>query len=126
HSLGGLIVTDFVLFYPEGLDGLIVSGHPLRPTGSAKPLLVMLARILSRYRPTFAFTLGIDDEALSRDPNVVKAYREDPLVHRKVTARWGTETLAAIDRVRARAGEIQLPLLILHGESVPINSVDGS
>ena len=126
HSLGGLIVTDFVLFYPEGLDGLIVSGHPLRPTGSAKPLLVMLARILSRYRPTFAFTLGIDDEALSRDPNVVKAYREDPLVHRKVTARWGTETLAAIDRVRARAGEIQLPLLILHGESDRINSVDGS
>lgn len=126
HSLGALIVTDYVLFHPEGLDGLIVSGHPLRPTGSAKPLLILLARILSKYRPTISFPLGLDEGTLSRDPEVVKAYREDPLVFRKVSARWGTETLAAIDRVRARASEIKLPLLILHGGADRINSVDGS
>lgn len=126
HSLGGLIVTDYVLFHPEGLDGLIVSGHPLRPTGSAKPVLILLARILSRYKPTISFPLGLDDNTLSRDPEVVRAYKEDPLVHRRVSARWGTETLAAIDRVRARASEIRLPLLILHGGADRINSVDGS
>src|SRR5665647_531066 len=126
HSLGALIVTDYVLFHPDGLDGLIVSGNPLHPTGSAKPVLVMLARILSRYKPKISFQLGLDDDALSRDPEVVKAYREDPLVHRSVTARWGTETLAAIDRVRARASEIRLPLLILHGGADRINSPEGS
>ena len=126
HSLGGLIVTDYVLFHPDGLDGLIVSGHPLRPTGSAKPILVLLARILSKYKPTISFSLGLDDNTLSRDPEVVRAYKEDPLVHRRVSARWGTETLATIDRVRARAGEIRLPLLILHGGADRINSVDGS
>lgn len=126
HSLGGLIVTDYVLFFPEELDGLIVSGNPLRPTGSAKPFLILVARVLSRYKPTISFDLGLDDNALSRDPEIVKAYRDDPLVHRRVTARWGTETLAAIERVRARASEIRLPLLILHGEADLINSVEGS
>jgi len=126
HSLGALIVSDYVLFHPEGLDGLIVSGHPLRPTGAVKPLLVFLARILSRYKPETAFDLGVDDNALSRDPEVVQAYRDDPLVHRRVTARWGTETLAAVDRVRARASEIRMPLLVLHGEADKINSVEGS
>lgn len=126
HSLGALIVTDYVLFYPDGLEGLIVSGHPLRPTGAAKPYLVLIARLLSRYRPTTALRLGISDDALSRDPAVVRAYREDPLVHRKVTARWGTEALEAIDRVRARAVEIHVPLLVLHGEADMINSVEGS
>ena len=126
HSLGALIVTDYVLFYPEGLDGLIVSGHPLRPTGAAKPHLIFLARILSRYKPLFSFPLGLDPNALSRDPAVVHAYRMDPLVHTKVTARWGTEALAAVARVRSRAPEIRLPLLILHGEADRINSVEGS
>lgn len=126
HSLGALIVTDYVLFHPEGIDGLIVSGHPLRPTGAVKPVLVLLARLLSRYMPKVSFDLGVDDNALSRDAEVVKAYREDPLVHRHVTARWGTETLAAVDRVRARASEIRMPLLVLHGGADKINSVEGS
>lgn len=126
HSLGALIVTDYVLFYPDDIQGLIVSGHPLQPTGAVKPVLVFIAKILSRYRPRTSLSLGLNDDTLSRDPEVVQAYRDDPLVHRNVTARWGTEALAAVDRVRARAGEIQVPLLILHGEADRINSVEGS
>ena len=126
HSLGALIVTDYVLFHPDGLTGLIVSGHPLRPTGAAKPHLILLARFLSRYRPKFVIPLGLDPSALSRDPAVVEAYRNDPLVQTKVTARWGTEALAAVDRVRMRANEIQVPILIVHGGADAINSADGS
>ncbi|MEO5904004.1 MAG: lysophospholipase [Gemmatimonadaceae bacterium] len=126
HSLGALIASDFVIFHPQGLDGVILSGHPLQPTGAAKPYLVLIARILSRYKPLIALPLGVADDALSRDPSVVKAFAADPLVHRKVTARWGVETLEAIDRVRARAGEIQLPLFVLHGGADRVNSPEGS
>ncbi len=126
HSLGALIVTDYVIFHPDRLAGLIVSGHPLRPTGAAKPHLLLLARILSRYKPKFVIPLGLDPSALSRDPAVVEAYRNDPLVQTKVTARWGTEALAAVARVRARAMEIEMPVLIVHGGSDEINSVEGS
>lgn len=126
HSLGALIVSDYIVFYPQGLNGVILSGHPLQPTGAAKPYLVFIARILSRYKPLIALPLGVADDALSRDPAIVKAFGSDPLIHRKVTARWGVETLAAIDRVRARAGEIQLPLLVLHGGADRVNSAQGS
>ncbi len=126
HSLGALIVTDYVLFYPDTIDGLIVSGHPLQPTGSAKPFLIFLARLLSRVRPKTSFDLGLDDDLLSRDPQVVQAYRDDPLVHRGVTARWGTESLAAVDRVRRRAADIHVPFLVLHGGADQINASEGS
>ena len=126
HSLGGLIVSEYVLWYPQGLAGLIVSGNPLRPASAAKPHLIALSRILSRIWPTFAVTLSIDGSALTRDPKVAKAYESDPLVHSRATVRWGSETLAAIDRVRARATEIRLPILIVHGESDRVNSVEGS
>lgn len=126
HSLGALIVTDYVLFYPHALSGLIVSGHPLIPTGAAKPHLILLAKILSRVRPKFVIPLGLDPSALSREPAVVEAYRTDPLVQTRVTARWGTEALAAVDRVRARAREIRMPILIVHGGADAINSSDGA
>jgi alpha-beta hydrolase superfamily lysophospholipase len=127
HSLGALIVTEYVIAYPGGgLAGLIVSGIPLQPTGVAKPHLVALARILSRVWPTFSISLGVDGSRLSRDQDVVRDYGEDPLVHHVASMRWGAETLAAIERVRSRAAAIRLPILVLHGGNDKINSVEGS
>ncbi|MFN2601616.1 MAG: lysophospholipase [Gemmatimonadaceae bacterium] len=125
HSLGALIVTEYVLYHPDGLAGMIVSGIPLRPTGVAKKPLVLLARSLSHIWPTFSVSLGVDGTRLTRDAAMVRAYDEDPLVHHTATARWGTETLEAIDRVKKRMSEIGIPILILHGEEDPVNAVQG-
>jgi alpha-beta hydrolase superfamily lysophospholipase len=40
--------------------------------------------------------------------------------------RWGTESLAAIARIKERAGEICLPLLLIHGGGDRVNSPDGT
>ncbi|MBA3342970.1 MAG: alpha/beta hydrolase [Gemmatimonadaceae bacterium] len=126
HSLGALIVVEFTLHYPAGLAGLVASGIPMQPTGVAKPHLVAFARVMSRVWPSLSISMGLDAGALSRDEGVVQAYRDDRLVHPRASVRWGAETLAAIERVRSRAAEIRLPLLLLHGEADRINSVEGS
>ncbi len=126
HSLGALIAAEYTLSHQEGLAGLIVSGIPLKPTGVAKPHLVAMARILSRILPSFSVSLGVNAGALSRDEAVVRAYDADPLVHHRASMRWGTETLAAIERLRSRASAIRVPILILHGEADAVNSVEGS
>ena len=126
HSMGALVVLDYLLFYPEGLAGVIVSGAPLQPTGVAKPHLVLLARALCRIWPSFSVAIGFDLGLLSRDPVVVQACREDPLVHSRASVRWGTEALAAVERVRSRLGEIELPMLVLHGAADRINAAEGS
>lgn len=126
HSMGALVVLDYVIAHEEALHGLMVSGVPLQPAGVAKRHLVAIARILSRVLPSFSISLGLDARGISRDQATLEAYRKDPLVHPRASMRWGTEILATIDRVRARTGEIRLPILILHGEADPINSVEGS
>jgi alpha-beta hydrolase superfamily lysophospholipase len=126
HSLGALIVTEYVLTQPAGLEGMIVSGIPRRPTGVARKPLVLLAKTMSHVWPRFSVSLGLDGSRLSRDPVMIRAYEQDPLVHHTATARWGTETLATIDDVRSRLGEIRLPILILHGGADRVNSVEGS
>jgi alpha-beta hydrolase superfamily lysophospholipase len=126
HSMGALIALDYALEAPRSLRGLILSGAPLEPVGVARPWLVFVAKALSRILPRTALRPGVDARALSRDPVVVRAYEEDPLVHGRATARWGVEALAAIERVRGRLPELELPLLVIHGGDDPLNSPDGS
>ncbi len=126
HSMGALIALDYLLHYPEGIRGAVISGVPLEPAGVAKPHLVALARAVSGIWPRFSANLGLDPKALSRDQAVVKAYEADPLVSRKATARWGTENLNTVAWIKAHAAEIRLPILLIHGETDRLNLAQGS
>jgi alpha-beta hydrolase superfamily lysophospholipase len=53
---------------------------------------------------------------VSRDPAVVKAYDEDPLVYRgAVPARSLAELAGAMDSFTQHAMELRMPVLIQHG-----------
>lgn len=126
HSMGSLVVLDYVIEYPDELKGLIVSGSALLPAGVASPFKVALARMLSRVKPDFKLDLALDPESLSRDTAVVRAYRKDPFVHGYGSARWGTEALKAIERIKSRIAETELPVLFIHGGSDRLNLPEGS
>lgn len=125
HSMGALIALDYLPTGQLVLAGAVISGAPIAPVGVAKPTLVVLARILSRAWPTFVLRTQLDVEAISRDPEVVRAYRTDPLVHGRATARWGAEGLAAVRRVRAHARRITLPVRFIHGGADRLNDATG-
>jgi alpha-beta hydrolase superfamily lysophospholipase len=132
HSLGGLIALDLAIAVGRnpieagGPYGVISSGAAIDPSGVAKPYLIAIARLLSRVAPRVSLDLGIDPDALSRDPAVARAYRDDPLVERRATVRWGTEVLRATESIRRRVAEIGLPALVYHGEADRLTSPDGS
>lgn len=91
HSMGALIALDYLPTGQALLTGAVISGAPIAPVGAAKPILVVLAKVLSRVWPTFTLRTQLDAEAISRDPKAVLAYRTDPLVHGVASARWGTD-----------------------------------
>lgn len=134
HSLGGLIVLDYVLssagcpqFQAFNLRGMIVSAPPIQPTsGTAKPIRILLARLLSGLFPRFTLKMGLEKCGLSRNPEVVEAAAEDPLTHPYVTLRWGSETLKTIEWVKAHVSQLRLPILLTHGEADPIIAPEGS
>lgn len=126
HSMGALVVLDYLLHDSGGIRGAVISAPPLEPAGVAKPYLVFLSRVLSKACPRFPLRIALDTSALSRDARVVRAFRADPLVHGKFTARWGTESLAAVARVKTRAADIKAPVLFVHGEADRLNVPAGS
>jgi alpha-beta hydrolase superfamily lysophospholipase len=117
HSLGGLIVLEYGLHADRAAPALagVIASAPGLSAGGLSPLLILLARVLSRFQPGLTLKTGLDATTLSRDPAVVTAYQEDPLVHGLGTPRLTTESLAAIDRVFAAAPGWRAPLLTIYG-----------
>lgn len=114
HSLGGLISAVYLLDDQAGLAGAVLSA-PAVKAPKLSPALLVMGRLLSVVAPKLG-VLALDASAVSRDPEVVRAYVNDPLVFTgKTTARLGAETIAAMQRVQAGAAAITLPLLILQG-----------
>jgi alpha-beta hydrolase superfamily lysophospholipase len=127
HSMGSLEVLDYILHYSEGLAGAIISGTGLDPKGSAAPPhLVLLAKALTSVVPSTVVRMKLEGSSLSRNPQVAKAYMEDPLVHWCRSVRWGTESLKVIEWIKSRAGEINMPVLFLHGECDPLLTAAGA
>ena len=126
HSMGSLLVLDFILRHPEGLAGTIISGAGLEPAGVATAPVVFLARLLSVVWPVFPIRLPVDSSALSRDENEIAAYENDPLVHNVSTARMANELLNTIDRIKDQPQAMQLPILMVHGEADRVNLPSGS
>lgn len=114
HSLGGVIVLDYVLHYSHQLRGSIVSGLPVGAVG-VFPWKLAIARLLSGAWPRFSLNTGIDPASNSHDLTVLADYAQDPLRHVQGTARLATEFLRTQAELQARAAMLHLPLLMLHG-----------
>ena len=113
QSLGGAMVLDYALHYPNYLQGLIVLSPALK-TG-VSPLKITIGRIMSRFYPRFSLDTGIDTTTSSRDPEVVKSFNEDTMIHHQGTARLATEFLNTTAWIEANLDKLQVPILILQG-----------
>lgn len=125
QSLGGLIVLDFALHHPKEIDAVIASSPHLSDP-PISPVLASLSRILSGIWPTFSINAGINFSGLSRNPEVVQAFLDDPLVHGKGTPRLAVEISKAVDSTNANAANLKLPLLITHGTADRITDPEAS
>ena len=125
HSMGGLIALEYCLHYPEGLQGVILSGPAIGEI-SLSPLLRKLSWVLDLIWPSMPLTPTLDISAISRDPAVIQGRKEDPLVHQTGTPRLAMEIMKAIAWVQAHADELRLPMLIVQGTADRLTHPDGS
>jgi alpha-beta hydrolase superfamily lysophospholipase len=126
HSMGGLVVTAFLADRRPAIAAAATSGAALALGSGVSRGRVTAARLLRRLTPRLVLGSGLDPAGLSRDPEVVRRYLEDPLVHRTMSASLGAELLAAIPKAASRAVEVQVPMLLLHGTDDPLCPVEGS
>jgi acylglycerol lipase len=115
HSMGGAIATAAALKIQDTLRGLVLSGPALASGEIVSGFKARLVRALSSLAPN-AGALKLPPEAVSRDPEVVRAYEQDPLVHHAaVPARTVAELLEAMAAFPQSVLKLRLPLLVQHG-----------
>lgn len=120
HSMGGLIAARFVAEafaapraeWSRPVDALVLSSPALDIGlgGAQKALLAVLGRVA----PNFAIGNGLEPEWVSRDPAVVAAYIDDPLVHDRVSAKLVRFMADAGAFVRAHAAQWRVPTLLVY------------
>ena len=122
HSLGGLVAARFVAGAIDGtpnerawsrdVDALVLSSPALNAGMSSAQRLLLAAT--APLTPNLAVGNGLKAEWLSRDPAVVQAYRDDPLVHDRITPRLAQFIVDAGTVVQQRAPRWNVPTLLLY------------
>ncbi|PRC42038.1 lysophospholipase, partial [Mycobacterium sp. ITM-2017-0098] len=126
HSMGGGIVFTYGAEHPDDYDAMVLSGPAVDAQASVPPVRVLMAKVLGRLAPG----LPVEDlpaDAVSRDPQVVSAYENDPLVHHgKLPAGVGRALIGVGETMPKRAAAITAPLLVVHGDHDRLIPVEGS
>jgi acylglycerol lipase len=125
HSMGGTVALGCALKYESALHALVLSAPALAVGEPLSLLKRLMIRTLSSLSPGTG-VLTLPASAISRDPEVVRAYDSDPLVFRgAIPARTIAELLEAQQALQIKAEELHLPVLIQHGsadELVPLSA----
>ena len=124
HSMGGLFAARIALAGLTPLRGLILSSPALAINMSTMEL--RLLKLLHRLAPYLPVPNGLATKYLSHDPNVVAAYKADPLVHSKITARLLRSMLSAMDYCQAHAPELTVPTLMVVAGDDHLVDAEGS
>jgi acylglycerol lipase len=126
HSLGGLITSHYLLQHQGELAACILSGPAVMTELEPGFFQTLVIRLLSAIAPK-AGVLQLDASGVSRDPEEVQRYVDDPLVHNgKMTARMLSELFGAMQKIQADAARIEIPLLLLHGGADAMTAPQGS
>ena len=126
HSLGGVLVANYVLRRKPKLTGVVITSPGLKTSISDQKMKIQFAKIAGKIMPEMSMPTGLDAKLISRDPAVVERYVNDPLVHGTATLAMAKYTIEAIPWAYAHASEWDLPVLIMHGDADAIAFVSGS
>lgn len=126
HSMGGAIVTTYVLERKPDIRGMVLSAPALKPGAKVSGALITTTRALGGVLPHLK-VLDLDPKEFSRDAAVVRENETDPLVFQKPgPARTASRLLTAFRALSERMEEVTVPMLVLHGTADTVTDPEGS
>ena len=111
HSMGGAVAARFVVEEIRKVDALVLSSPALKRDLKLGDRIKLA--IGGALAPNAQLPNGLDATKISHDPEVVRAYKTDPLNHDRVTPRLVRFILDSGEIVRARAKQWRMPTLLM-------------
>ena len=124
HSLGGLVASRFVSLNIRKVDALVLSSPALDAgLGAFQKLLL---KVLPSIAPNLHVANGLDANYLSHNPQVVKDYLADRLVHNKISPRLGQFIATAGPATLKLAAKWRTPTLLMYAGADKLVNPAGS
>jgi acylglycerol lipase len=124
HSAGGVVSCIYTIEHQSELAGLICESFAFEVP--APDFAIAALRGLSHLVP-HAHVLRLKNEDFSRDPVVVKAMNDDPLIeHETQPTLTVAEMARADDRLKREFSLITIPVFIIHGTGDKATKPSGS
>ena len=126
HSMGGAIALRCATRHPAEVTALALSSPFLQDAVKRPALLGALAGVIARLLPNLPVA-ALDARLISRDPDEVARYRNDPLVyHGGVRANAGHTMLEEGRDLLAHADALTVPTLVVVGTADGIADPEGA
>lgn len=125
HSMGALEVLYYGLKGHESVSGIMATSPALDP-GTMSKAQKMMVKLMKPLLPNLAVDNGLALDALSRDPEVVQRYRDDPLVHPKASVTLAAFMQEGAEYIMNHTQDWDVPLYLAHGSADAICPVAGS
>jgi alpha-beta hydrolase superfamily lysophospholipase len=122
HSLGGNLAMFYAIKSIESLHGIIASSPWIKSFSGPTPVITLSAGLMTKVYPYFTISNHVNAINLSHDLAVNNRYKEDKLVHRRISPRLFIETNRAGEIIMKSRHKCNIPLLIMHGSSDQITS----
>jgi acylglycerol lipase len=126
HSLGGGIVLDYLIRKKPNLKGAIVTSPWLRLSFEPPKSKMILATMMKHIIPSLVQPSGLIVDYISHDQQIVDKYKNDPLVHGKISVSLFVAAMSAAKHSLNFASELKTHTLILHGSNDQLTSPDAS
>jgi acylglycerol lipase len=122
HSLGGTIALEYIIREKRVVKGAIITSPWLRLAFEPSSARRSLAAIMKNFLPGLVQPTGLNISHLSHNMEVVEKYKNDPLVHDKISVSLFYESITAAKYVLENAESLNIPVLLMHGSNDMITS----
>lgn len=126
HSMGGQLALNYLLRREPDVRGAIITSPWIRLAFEPPKLKLLAGKLLFRLAPMLNMPNGLAVRFISHDPEVVKAYQKDPLVHNKIGVGAAMALLEGAEWLQQYASPSPRPILLMHGSDDHITSCKAS
>jgi alpha-beta hydrolase superfamily lysophospholipase len=126
HSMGGNVVINYILKRKNNLNGAIVTSPFLRLAFDPPSWKIAIGKALQKIAPSVTMGNELELEAISRDEKEVEAYRNDPMVHDKISPNYSVVFMKTGEWAIQNSSKLNIPMLLMHGTGDRLTSYRAS
>ena len=115
HSMGGNLVLNYALRNSLKVTGIVATSPYLRLAFEPPKWKMVLGKTMLKTLPMLTLPSGLDPKGISRIPEEVEKYNNDPLVHDKVSPMFSFPVMDAGEWAIENSNDLLTDTLLLHG-----------